>query len=183
MVVADPTAPAVGTEIWSDRPAVVVSNNVLNSRAGFAQIVYLSTSPRKRTGPTHVSIPSPDRPGNTMALCEQVHTVDASRLVHALGQASDESMAQIDAALALSLSIGRDPDRYALFHKWENHIKETGVDLAEEVRSLSGKTADERVTALTSAVELLTRQRDSWREIAETTRKLPEAMKHIAETS
>ena len=32
MVRSVPGQPAVGTEIWSDRPAVVVSNNTINGR-------------------------------------------------------------------------------------------------------------------------------------------------------
>lgn len=183
MVVADPEQPSVGTEIWSNRPGLIVSNNVINERSGFAQIVYLSSSARKRTGPTHVPVPSPDRPGNTMALCEQVHTVDSSRLVRRMGAVGKAKMADIDAALSLTLSIDRDPDRYGLFRKWERYIDEHGVDIAEEIRALSGQTADERVAALTTAIELLTRQRDSWREIAETTQELPEAMKSIVDAA
>lgn len=183
MVVSDPEHPSIGTEIWSNRPGLVISNDVINERSGFAQVVYLSSSARKRTGPTHVPVPSPDKPGDTMALCEQIHTVDASRLVRKMGAVGKTKMADVDAALSLTLSIERDPNRYGLFRKWERYLDEHGVDLAAEIRALSGQTADERVAALTSAVELLTRQRDSWREIAETSQELPDAMKSIADAS
>lgn len=183
MVVSDPEHPSIGTEIWSNRPGLVISNDVINERSGFAQVVYLSSSARKRTGPTHVPVPSPDKPGDTMALCEQIHTVDASRLVRKMGAVGKTKMADVDAALSLTLSIERDPNRYGLFRKWERYLDEHGVDLAAEIQALSGQTADERVTALTSAVELLTRQRDSWREIAETSQELPDAMKSIADAS
>jgi mRNA-degrading endonuclease toxin of MazEF toxin-antitoxin module len=181
MVAADPEHPAVGTEIWSDRPAVIVSNNVLNARSGFAQVVYLSTSARKRTGPTHVPVPAPDGKGEAMALCEQIHTVDASRLRRKMGAIPDGYIRDIDAALTLSLSIGRNPDTHSTFRKWEEHIKLYGVDLAEEIRALSGQTTDQRVTALALALELVTIERDSYRNLFEASEARPSAMRDVAE--
>lgn len=181
MVAADPTKPAVGTEIWSDRPAVIVSNNLLNTRSGFAQVVYLSTSARKRTGPTHVELPAPAGKGEVMALCEQVHTVDASRLRHKMGVVPESSIRDIDAALTLSLSIGRNPDTHSTFRKWEEHIKLHGIDIAEEIRALSGETTDQRVQALTTALELVTIERDSYRNLFEASQTRPSAMRDVAE--
>jgi mRNA-degrading endonuclease toxin of MazEF toxin-antitoxin module len=167
-VLADPATPAVGNEIWSNRPAIIVSNNVLNARSGVAQIVYLSTAMRKRSGPTHVEIPAPDgRGGMAMALCEQVHTVDASRLKHRLSTVSDEDMPSIDAALALSLSIGRNPNTFAAFRKWEEHVKLNGIDIATEIVALAGQTTDDRVEALSRALTLVTIERDSYRHLFE----------------
>lgn len=167
-VLADPSAPAVGNEIWSNRPAVVVSNNVLNARSGVAQVVYLSTATRKKSGPTHIEVPAPDgRTGTAMALCEQVHTVDASRLKHRMGSLDDEHMSQISAALALTLSIGRNPDTYSLFRKWEEHIKLHGIDMAKEIDALAGTTTDDRVEALSRALRLMTIERDSYRNLFE----------------
>jgi mRNA interferase MazF len=181
LVAADLSKPAVGTEIWSDRPAVIVSNNVLNARSGFAQVVYLSTSARKRTGPTHVQLPAPDGKGEAMALCEQVHTVDASRLRHKMGAVPEDRIRDLDAALALSLSIGRNPDTHSAFRKWEEHVKLYGIDMAEEIRALSGETTDQRVQALTLALELVTIERDSYRNLFETSQVRPAAMRGVAD--
>lgn len=181
MVVADSGNPAVGTEIWSDRPAVIVSNNVLNGRSGFAQVVYLSTATRKRTGPTHVQLPSLDGKGEAMALCEQVHTVDASRLRRKLGGVPDGRIRDLDAAIALSLSIGRNPDTHSAFRKWEEHVKLFGIDMAEEIRALSGQTTDQRVQALTLALELITIERDSYRNLFEASQERPAALRGVAE--
>ncbi|MCI4659621.1 type II toxin-antitoxin system PemK/MazF family toxin [Cryobacterium zhongshanensis] len=181
MVAADPGKPAVGTEIWSDRPAVIVSNNVLNARSGFAQIVYLSTAARKRSGPTHIPVPAPDGKGDAMALCEQIHTVDASRLRRKMGAIPEDRTREIDAALSLSLSIGRNPDTYSAFHKWEEHIKLHGIDMAEEIRALAGQTTDQRVEALTRALELITIERDSYRNLFETSQIRPAAMREVAD--
>lgn len=167
MVNADPASPAIGNEIWSNRPAIVVSNNVLNARGGFATIVYLSTSVKKRSGPTHVEIPAVAGGGTAMALCEQVHTVDSSRLQRLLGTVPGESIRDIDAALALSMSIGRNPNTHGAFRKWEEHIKLHGVDVAKEISALAGKTTDERVEALERALTLVAIERDSYRNLFE----------------
>ena len=181
LVASDPSKPAVGTEIWSDRPAVIVSNNVLNSRSGFAQVVYLSTSARKRTGPTHVEIPSPDGKGIAMALCEQIHTVDASRLRRKMGVVPEDRIRDLDAAMALSLSIGRNPDTYSVFHKWEEHVKHNGIDIAKEINALAGLTTDQRVESLTRALELVTIERNSYRNLFEATPAREEALRDVLE--
>ena len=171
-VVADPSNPSIGTEMWSDRPAVVISNNVLNSRSGFAMVVYLSSSPRKLSGLSHVRIASYDDQERSTALCEQVHTVDHSRLKKKLGAVSREEMRQIDTAVSLMLSIEKT-DKHSLFQKWERHIQEHRVDMAAEARALAGETTDQRITALTGALEVLTRERDAWRQLYEAAQVTP----------
>lgn len=180
MVASDPEAPAVGTELWSNRPAVIISNNVLNARSGFAQVVYLSTAVRKRTGPTHVEVPAPDGRGTAMALCEQVHTVDASRLRRKMGTMPEDSIRELDAALAFSLSIGRNPNTHSAFRKWEEHIKLHGIDLAKEINALAGLTADQRVEALTRALGLVAVERDAYRNLFETSPARAAALEDVA---
>jgi mRNA interferase MazF len=167
MVLADPSTPAVGNEIWSNRPAVIVSNNVLNARSGFAQVVYLSTATRKRSGPTHVELPAPEGTGTAMALCEQVHSVDASRLRRKMGVVPEDRIRDVDAALALSMSIGRNPNTHGLFRKWEEHVKLNGVDIAKEIDALAGQTTDQRVDALSRALLLVATELDSYRSLYE----------------
>lgn len=181
MVASDPGVPAVGTEIWSNRPAVIISNNVLNARSGFAQVVYLSTAARKRTGPTHVEIAVPDGNGTAMALCEQVHTVDASRLRRRMYTVAEDSIRDLDAALALSLSIGRNPNTHGAFRKWEEHIKLHGIDIAKEINALAGQTTDQRVEALTRALELVAIERDSYRNLYEASPAREAALLDVAE--
>lgn len=180
MVCQDEDHPPVGTEIWANRPAVIVSANQINDRSGFASVVFLSRSPNKRSSPTHIEVTSPDG-GTTMALCEQVHTVDCSRLTRHLGSVTVPQIREIDAGIAFTLSLGRNPDTYGLFKKWESHIKLHGVDLRAEIEALTGQTTDERVEALQRALELMTTQRDAYRRLSETQGALPEAMAVVAE--
>lgn len=181
MVAADPAAPAVGNEIWSNRPAIIVSNNVLNARSGIAQIVYLSTATRKLSGPTHVEIPAPDGHGSAIALCEQVHSVDASRLRRKMAIVPEDRIRDIDAALALSLSVGRNPNTHGAFRKWEEHIKLHGIDIAKEIDALAGHTADQRVDALRRALRLVAVERDAFQNLYEALPARTTALDEVAQ--
>lgn len=186
MVAEDPLRPPVGTELWSNRPAIIVSNNVTGNHSGFVQIVYLTTSARKRSGPTHIMVPAPmtgrdQTRTEAMALCEQIHTVDVSRLRKPLGALSRNRMHEIDQALALTLSIGRNPDSYGIWKKWEQYIQVHGIDMAEEIQALSGHTTDQRVEALSRALQLVSAQRDSYKRLYETGQEMPDALDRLQE--
>ncbi|KIA72723.1 hypothetical protein ANMWB30_24910 [Arthrobacter sp. MWB30] len=181
-----PTQPPVGTELWSNRPGIVVSNNVVNNQAGFVQVVYLTTSANKRSGPTHIPVPAPLVSRNqtrteVLALCEQIHTVDVSRLGKRLGSLSGNRMHDIDQALALTLSITRNPDHSALFKKWEKYIQQHGIDMAAEIQALAGHTTDQRVEALTRALELVSNERDSYKSLYESSQEIPSALALVQE--
>ena len=165
--------PVVGTELWPNRPAVIVSNNVSSNRSGFVQVVYLTTSTRKRSGPTHIELGSPLGDGkSTMALCEQIHTVDVSRLSRKLGCIAQHQLTEIDAAICYSLSIGHRDD-YALYKKWEAHIKTYGIDLAQEISALSCETTDARVESLTRALHMVASERDALQQIIDSRESMP----------
>lgn len=186
MVAEDPQRPPVGTELWSNRPAIIVSNNVTGNHSGFVQIVYLTTSARKRSGPTHILVPAPITSKNqpqaeAMALCEQIHTVDVSRLRKQLDTLSRNRMHDIDQAIALTLSIGRNPDSYALFKKWEKYIQLHGIDMAGEIQALAGHTTDQRVEALSRALALVVSERDSYKRLYETSQEMPGALDLVQE--
>lgn len=185
LVTENPDQPPVGTELWSNRPAIIVSNNVTGNHSGFVQVVYLTTSTRKRSGPTHIELTTPGSNGQSetpaLALCEQIHTVDTSRLRKNLGYLSRNKMIEIDRALALTLSIGRNPDTAALFKKWEQYIHLHGIDMAAEIQALAGHTSDQRVDALTRALALMTSQRDSYKQLYESSQQTPVALDLVSQ--
>lgn len=180
MVKADPDNKPIGTEIWANRPGIIVSGNVTNNNAGFVQIVYLTSSTKKRSGPTHVPIQQTDRP-DSMALCEQIHTIDTSRLKYVMGSVPGYVMKTVDEAIAFSLSLGRSPDVFSLFHKWEDHIKLHGIDLQQEIQALAGHTTDQRVEALTKALSLVTTQRDAYKSLLDTQHEQPSITAQFAQ--
>ena len=125
-VSAKNTSPT-GSEIWSNRPALVVSNDGTNRNADFVNIVYLTTQ-TKRKMPYHVDINSNNKVA--IALCEQIFAVDKSRLTNLMGNATDEEMSRIDSALSFSLGITSQPKLNDFFQKWVNYINRYDIDLS-----------------------------------------------------
>ena len=97
-----PSYAEVGSEQWSGRPAVVVSADVLNRHSQCVEVVYLTTKP-KTDYPTHVLINATGRPSTV--ICEQITTVDKSRLNDCCGKCAPKEMSQIDEALRVSLGL------------------------------------------------------------------------------
>lgn len=67
----------IGSEQRSGRPAIIVSNPECNEHSPVVEVVYL-TCQYKKPMPTHVRIESIGR--RSTALCEQITSVDVSRL-------------------------------------------------------------------------------------------------------
>ena len=93
-----------GCEIESGRPAIIVSNDRLNTYSQVAEVVYLTTQPKKDL-PTHVKIQSTGL--TSIALCEQIHTVSHERIGDYKATCTQAEMQSIDNALLESLGIDR----------------------------------------------------------------------------
>lgn len=104
-----PSYAETGCEIWSGRPAVIVSNDELNRTRNVVEVVYLTTRP-KQDSPCHVILHATGK--QSTALCEQVSTVDKVRLTYS-GSApcacTKKELGEIDAALLYSLSLDAPP--------------------------------------------------------------------------
>ena len=105
-----PAGTTVAHEIGYSRPGVIVSTDELNSDSYTVNVVFLSTAAAERH-----DIPADRHPLVTAnklsaAICEQVSTVDVSRLGTFICQLTDEEMERIDAGLAdcLCLSSGEE---------------------------------------------------------------------------
>lgn len=90
------------------RPALVVSNNRANESSPVITVVPLTARTYKRRNfPTHVLIPKSSGSGldkNSMALAEQVITVDKSCLLEKKGTVTDQQvMAGITKALQIQI--------------------------------------------------------------------------------
>jgi mRNA interferase MazF len=93
---------SVGSEQRAGRPAVIVSNEKNNEFSSIVELVYLTTQP-KNDLPTHVQVHGTGR--TSIALCEQVHTVDTQRLGNYCGCCTEQEMLNIDIALMVSLGL------------------------------------------------------------------------------
>lgn len=154
----------VGSEMWSDRPAVIVSCEVCNTYSKIVQVVYLTSKP-KRISPIHVPVCVNHRPG--LALCEQIHTVDKSRLRQLMHTLSEEEMSEIDAALQVSLGISAGSAHVDnLFKKWDYSISRYGLESEMEQNQLA-EPAPRNTTRLERMLAKVTYERDGYKSLYE----------------
>jgi len=119
-IVGDPDRPEKGAETWSDRPGIIISNDVLNRTSRAVTVAYLSTS-KKRPAPTHADVTSGNK--QAVAMCEQICTVDKSRLADYIGTATKDEMNDLDGAILFALQInkGKRPD--GIFKKYQRMLE------------------------------------------------------------
>lgn len=97
-----PDGNEVGSEQHSGRPAIIVSNNQNNKNAATVEIVYLTTR-EKRAMLTHVYISTAQLPST--AICEQIFTVDKTRLGSYSGKLTEREMKDVELAMMVSLGL------------------------------------------------------------------------------
>lgn len=101
---------ATDPENEAGRPAIIVSNDILNKSSSVVEVVYLTTRDKKPM-PTHVGIickiPS-------TALCETIYTVTKDRIGDFIKSCSAEEMTAIDKAIAISLGLSVSTERERL---------------------------------------------------------------------
>lgn len=90
-----------GSEIWSNRHAVIVSNNNINRYSNVVQVVYITTQHKSKI-PLHVDIST--KRINRVALCEQIAPVDKSRIAEYKGHRSAAEMRKISKACAYNIN-------------------------------------------------------------------------------
>ena len=90
---------AIGHEQHANRPAVILSDYPDDR---IVTIVYLTTK-EKADSPLHVSVKSSAK--NSTAICEQVTTVDKSRVKSFMGVCSKDELAAIEAGVLSWLGL------------------------------------------------------------------------------
>ena len=90
---------AVGCEQRGIRPAVIVGNDVGNKYSPVLLVVYF-TRQHKKALPTHVYVR-----GHGTALCEQIFTIDKTRLLQKKGECTESDIERINKALRISLGM------------------------------------------------------------------------------
>lgn len=92
-----------GDEIQTGRPAVVVSNDILNETSYVIEVCFL-TLREKKPLPTHVLIDKGECKGSTV-ICEQINSVSIERIGDKMCELSEEEMGRVDRALLHSLNL------------------------------------------------------------------------------
>ena len=105
--------PYKGSEQGGKRPVIIIQNNVGNHYSPTV-IVAAVTSRffKKRALPTHVPLDNEELEKNSLALLEQIRTIDKSRLIRKIGRVPEEKMKEIGAAIHVSLDLNEEDERH-----------------------------------------------------------------------
>lgn len=95
--------PAIGGEIQKMRPAVIVSNDVANSRLNRVQVVPLTTNV-ERVFPGEAIIDVDHEPRKAMA--NQIMTAAKQRLGRRIGSLDRAQMLKVETAILVQLGLG-----------------------------------------------------------------------------
>ena len=98
-------SPIVGSEQGGVRPVLVIQNDIGNKHS-LTVIVAAITSRDKPCLPTHIllaGLQTLER--NSIALLEQIRTIDKSRLTEYIGSVGAETMGAVDVALTVSVGL------------------------------------------------------------------------------
>lgn len=104
--------PVVGSEQGGRRPVVIIQNDMGNLHAPTVIAIPLTGSQGKPELPTHVHVAQGEAGlwRESIVLCEQVRTLEKTRLIRYLGALSAQSMRLVEKALFVSLDIACECD-------------------------------------------------------------------------
>ena len=101
--------PVQGSEQGGVRPVVIVQNDLGNQFSPTVIIAPLTSQRKKQSQPTHVQVYPPEGGLKypSQILCEQVRTLEKSRLSGYIGRLSQDTLLRGDTALGEALGTGR----------------------------------------------------------------------------
>ncbi len=98
--------PTVGSEQGGVRPLLIIQNDVGNKYSPTTVVVPITSKVGKKSHqPTHVPVRCEGLSMNSMALLEQIRTLDKSRLKSRVGELDAETMKRIETALLISVGM------------------------------------------------------------------------------
>ena len=115
----------VGHEISKGRPAIIVSCDEINTKLDTVEVVYLTTKINK-ISPTRINITATGIISSVV--CEQISTVDKSRIDRFIGDCTPDEMNIVEEAMIASLGIKRAKDSAI-----EDYIIKTERDIYKDV--------------------------------------------------
>lgn len=101
-------SPGRGAEQQGTRPALIIQNDRGNASLTYPLTIVASMSRTERELPLHVRIAPNAENGltdYTDVKCEQVMTIEKSRLLRRRGSISSDELARVDTALKVSLHL------------------------------------------------------------------------------
>ena len=114
--------PVIGSEQGGNRPVLVIQNNVGNRHSPTIIIAPITTRVKKGHQPTQIGIPPYfGLPQNSMAMLEQIRTIDKGRLGSYIGCLNDDVMDYVDKALGISVGLHAPVEENQKLHTNEPH--------------------------------------------------------------
>jgi mRNA interferase MazF len=100
-------AESIGSEQRGVRPVLIIQNNAGNTHAPTVIVAAITAQTKKAKLPTHVKLPAKttDMKKDSIAMLEQIRTIDKSRIISKIGQLDDDLLERINVALEVSLSL------------------------------------------------------------------------------
>ena len=107
------------------RPAIIVSNDMNNEYNGVVEVVYMTREGKCKTNqPTNVPISATGI--KSIALCNQIYTVNKKRIGKYVGECSLAEMKAVEKALCVGLctdSVFNDKNIIDILEAWRNDIR------------------------------------------------------------
>ena len=97
-----------GSEQGGVRPAVIVQNNIGNKYSPTTIVVPVTSRQTKAHIPTHVRVKGACLTKKSLALTEQVATIDKRRIIRKMGNIKLKSLFKIGTALMIGLGLNNN---------------------------------------------------------------------------
>lgn len=99
--------PTVGAEIKKTRPALILQNDTANEHSPITIVAAITSKFDEELYPTEVFIPQGEGglEQESVALLNQMRSVDRRRLIKRLGRLREETMREIENALKVSVGL------------------------------------------------------------------------------
>ena len=99
--------PTIGSEIKKTRPALILQNDVSNQYSPITIVAALTSQFTEPLYPTEVliKVPEGDLQVDSVALLNQIRSIDKQRLIKRLGILESVTMEQVDRAIQISLGL------------------------------------------------------------------------------
>lgn len=99
--------PVKGSEQGGIRPVLVIQNDTGNKHSPTTIVAAITSKEEKAKLPTHVEVGSCGVERKSLALLEQIRTIDKSRLIKYVGELDGATIKEINEAIGISLGLNR----------------------------------------------------------------------------
>ena len=99
--------PVKGSEQGGIRPVLVIQNDTGNKHSPTTIVAAITSKEEKAKLPTHVEVTSCGVERKSLALLEQIRTIDKSRLIKYVGELDGATVKEINEAIGISLGLNR----------------------------------------------------------------------------